>query len=378
MESFLVSSDFGKELAARQTSAFVDFRVLCREFIDCLIVLLVGSVSAQSRVAMGVSSFCPEMLLEGDDKCVFELFADLCKVLESCETISCEAKSALETFSTYVLGKRGQHGRLGHSASMISDVRRYQLDDFSFQSRRHVSRVFKLCCLVVGIPKRDFPAVTMELTGCGLSAGCFELCILLVQSYTLCSGYSHQSFFTEQTYKAVQAAVCSSGDFFVATGFSIWKDLCDSGVDAFINQFCSLYSDSLGEKRIDCEKHYTESNRLNLEARVSQVAVYSAGPSQVQMDVNPGKKNRKKSSASSSQGSSVASKKSNKKLKPSEEEIDPDIFYTLKKPSKKCWWLDFIECDCYFVMIISWFGLLLWGTLVVRIICFRIGNLRKN
>ena len=157
----------------------------------------------------------------------------------------------MEEFSTYVVKKRGQHGRLGHSANMISDVRRYLLDDFSFQSRRHVFRVFKLCCLVNGNPKRDYPATTTDLTGCGLSAGCFELFILLVQSYTLCIGYSHQSFFTEQTYKAVQAAVCSSVDFFVATGFSIWKDLFDSGVDAFIDRFCSLYSDFLGKKRIE-------------------------------------------------------------------------------------------------------------------------------
>ena len=108
MDSFLVSSEFGKELAARQTSAFVDFRVLCREFMNRLIILLVGSVSAQSRVARGLSSFCPEMLLENDDNCVFELFADLCKVLESCNTISCdEAKSDVEEFSTYVVEKRG-------------------------------------------------------------------------------------------------------------------------------------------------------------------------------------------------------------------------------------------------------------------------------
>ena len=115
---------------------------------------------------------------------------------------------------------------------MISDVRRYLLDDFSFQSRCHFFRVFKLGCLVVGIPKRDYPTVTMDLTSCGRSAGCFELCILLVQPYTLCSGYSHQSFFTQQTYKAVHAAICSSGDFFVATGFSIWMDLCDVVVPA--------------------------------------------------------------------------------------------------------------------------------------------------
>ena len=221
-ERFLIGSDFGKELAARQTSVFVEIRVRCREFINRLIVLLVGSVSAQSRVASGLSGFCPEMLLESDNRCVFELFTDLCEVLESGETISWDhSKSAVEEFNTYVVEKRGQHGRLGHSASKISDVRRYMLDDCCFHSRRHVFRVFELCCLIVGIPKRDYPVVTMDLVGCGQDDGCFELCVLLVQSYTLCSGYCHQSFFTEQTYKAVQAAVSSSGEFFVATGFSI-------------------------------------------------------------------------------------------------------------------------------------------------------------
>ena len=336
MDSFLMSSDFGKELASRHTSAFVDFRVRCREFIYRLIVLLVGSVSAQSHVARVLSSFCPDMLVEGD-RCVFELFTDLCKVLESCKTISCdEAKSAVEEYSTYVVEKRGQHGRLGHSVSRIFDVRRYLLDDFSLQSRRHVFRFFKLCCLVVGIPMRDYPVVAMDLTGCGLSDGYFERCVLLVQSYTLCSGYCHQSFFTEQTYKAVQAAVCSSGDVFVATGFSNWKNLCDSVVDAFIERYCSLYSDFLANKRVDCGNHYAESDRLNREARASQVAGSSAGPSQVKKDANLGKKKSKKSSASSGQGGSVVSKKSKKKPKPSEKEFVSDIFHRLKKPSKKC------------------------------------------
>ena len=46
--------------------------------MDPLIVLLVCSVSAQLRVARVLSSFCPEILLEGDDRCALELFADLC------------------------------------------------------------------------------------------------------------------------------------------------------------------------------------------------------------------------------------------------------------------------------------------------------------
>ena len=83
-DEFLANCDFGRELLAGKTSEFSAFRVRCREFMDRLVSIVLKSPNASSRVSRGVYSFCPELLLEGDRQLVFQLFPDLCRILESC------------------------------------------------------------------------------------------------------------------------------------------------------------------------------------------------------------------------------------------------------------------------------------------------------
>ena len=68
------------------------------------------------------------------------------------------------------------------------------------------------------------------------------------------------------------------------------KNLCDSGVDAFIDRYCSSYSGFLADRRVDYGNHYATSIRLNRVARAFQFAGSSAGPSQVKKDVISGEK----------------------------------------------------------------------------------------
>ena len=84
MESFLVGSDFGRDLLAGKTSKFSTFRVRCREFLDRLIVTILKNPSVTSSVARGLYCFCPELMLEWDGQLVFQLFPDICRILESC------------------------------------------------------------------------------------------------------------------------------------------------------------------------------------------------------------------------------------------------------------------------------------------------------
>ena len=82
-------------------------------------------------------------MLECDDNSGFDWFAELCGVLEGCDSLTRdESKATVNEYNAYVIAKRRQHCRLKRSASEIPDVRRYLLDDFGFQSRRHVLRVF--------------------------------------------------------------------------------------------------------------------------------------------------------------------------------------------------------------------------------------------
>ena len=93
-------------------------------------------------------------MLEGDDRAVFRLFADLTGVLESCGLLAAdETKASIEQFSSYVVEKRRQHDRSNITASEISNVVQYLLRDFSFQARHHVCRVLKLWSSTAGEPR---------------------------------------------------------------------------------------------------------------------------------------------------------------------------------------------------------------------------------
>ena len=107
------------------------------------------------------------------------------------------------------------------AASVIPDVCRYVLDRFGFQSRRHVLRVFKLCCLIVGEPTHECPSFSIDLSGCGVTEESVYLCCRIVQSDVLSDDYSPQSLFTESTLGLIRDAIANGGIFFVGSDFSV-------------------------------------------------------------------------------------------------------------------------------------------------------------
>ena len=94
--------EFGKLSSEGKTSEFVTFRLRFREFIDHLIVVLLKFTSATTAISNGLYSFCPELMLEGDDSTAFALFAGLCKMLETCGVIAVDvSKAAVEEYTSY-------------------------------------------------------------------------------------------------------------------------------------------------------------------------------------------------------------------------------------------------------------------------------------
>ena len=81
IERFLIHCDFGRELSASMTGEMRDFRKKCLEFIDRIVFVLLESVTVTSGVARMLHSFCPDIILGGDDRHVFELFSSLCQLL---------------------------------------------------------------------------------------------------------------------------------------------------------------------------------------------------------------------------------------------------------------------------------------------------------
>ena len=321
IESFHENCDFGRLLSAGKTSGVLEFRVHCKEFLDRLVFVILKNPAVSSRVARGFSFFCPEIMLEGDDRAVFRLFADLIGVLESCGLLAAdETKAGIEQFNNYIVEKRRQHYRSNITASEISDVVQYLLRDFSFQARHHVCRVLKLCCLVMGSSCGVQPQVSLDLGGSKIGEEIFQDCLRLVQSYVLSPGYFPRLFFTESTLGAVRDAIASAGVFFVTPGYDVWKDVCDPGVASFVSLGRKAYGTFLLERRKSYEHHFVECNKANRLARVNSVVPASDACSSSSLGSKSSKGDGQKlcagkkpqSSSGKSVGASMSSQKGNK------------------------------------------------------------------
>ena len=116
--------------------------------------------------------------------------------------------AAAAEFKSYVIAKRRHHEDATCAASeILDDVEQFLLRDFAFQSRTHVFRLFKLCCLVVGMPNSNLPAVTIDLGGERTESGDgsglyidgavshhrseFQSSVILLSVVTCCSSVSY-------------------------------------------------------------------------------------------------------------------------------------------------------------------------------------------
>ena len=191
MEEFLMDSDFGRELVTVKTGEMREFRVKCRECIDRLVSLILTSTAVTSGVSRGLYDFCPEIMLGGDDHHIFELLGSLCDLFRSCHVMSSDGlNAAVAEFKSYVIEKGRHYENATCAASEIPDVVQFLLRDFAFQSRTHVFRLFKICCLVVGVPKSNLPAVTIDLGGSALSPAMVQDCVLIVQSHIVSPSFN--------------------------------------------------------------------------------------------------------------------------------------------------------------------------------------------
>ena len=340
INDFLMNYEFGKLLSEGKTSEFETFRLRCREFIDRLILLLLKTTSATSAISKGLYSFCPELMLEGDHTTAFALFAGLCKVLETCGVIPTDvSKAAVEEYTSYVVERRKTHLSSGQSASGVTDVVQHLLLDFGFQARHRLLRVFKLCCLFVGMPAVKYPVVTFDLNGSALESRSFQDCLRLVQSYVMCAGYSPRRLFSDQTVRAVRRAVADSGVFFVTAGYDLWKNFCKTDKDVFAARYVTLYNTILNERRKAFDAEYSACNVANRLPRVRSESKASGrlSRSECGSDVasstsSVGTVIQKKGTAGSSK--EKTSETSRKKKNSQPQDKDPEVLHKLKKATK--------------------------------------------
>ena len=138
----------------------------------------------------------------------------------------------------------------------------------------------------------------------------------------------------------IRDAVSDAVLFYIGSGFNVWKDLCDSGVDSFIAAFCELYKEFLAKRRQSSDERYTECNRVNRLSRAEQGSRSSSVlQSSSSSASGKGKSGRSKVGGKSTDVKQVGkTKKSNVQAggnkttpkKKSKKDTDPPVYHHIK------------------------------------------------
>ena len=244
---FLRNHPFGSTLHSRNDGSGRTFREQCRQFMDRLVDAILAQQPVTREFSQGLYAFCPELLLEGDDRHMLDLFSKLIRVLESSGCLSSsESRTAAEEYSTFVVDARRRHGNCGASAEDIVDVKQYSLSDYSFLSRKSLVRLSKLCCSIALKPRVDYPSVDLELTNCHVSEWVLATCISGVQSCVSAFDFKLGSFFTKFT---MEDAINASQSFMASAGFEPWTGICSEGQVAFVKHYSDLFNARINRKR---------------------------------------------------------------------------------------------------------------------------------
>ena len=281
--------------------------------MDRLVDVPLENNLVSSDFLQGAYCFCPELLLEGDDRYVFQLFSRLVQVLERSGALSSDdAKSGAEGFMTFVVDARLRHAGSGNSAECIADIVAYLLADYSFLSRKSLCRVFKLCCLVMRRPTCDFPAVVFSLNECVVPESVVKSCLRGVQSYVCSPSFKVGSLFTQRTMESVRDAISKARNFMISSsGFDPWARVCTGDRSAFVLRYSELFSAHLDRKKeASYQRFRTANQRVRSDGTGDSRAAASSGgrPGRDGSVVSRGgKASAKRPSQQSSGASSVAS-----------------------------------------------------------------------
>ena len=104
---YLHNHPFGSTLQSRNDGSGRTFREQYRKFMDRLVDAMLAQQPVTGTFSQGLYAFGSEMLLEGDDCPMLDVFRKLVRVLESSGCVSSsESKIAVEEYSTFVVYAR--------------------------------------------------------------------------------------------------------------------------------------------------------------------------------------------------------------------------------------------------------------------------------
>ena len=121
------------------------FRRDCRRFLEDLVSTILSTVAARSPIGQGLSCFCPEIVIGGDDYSAFHLFGQLLDgLLELGWVRGSEVEPARAEFHSFVREQRQVETSSHRSRAPINSVFAF-CNQPSFRSRRNLHKVGFLC-----------------------------------------------------------------------------------------------------------------------------------------------------------------------------------------------------------------------------------------
>ena len=118
-----------------------EFRRDCRRFLEDLVSTILSTVAARSHVGQGLSCFCPEIVIGGDDYSAFHLFGQLVDgLLELGWVRGSEVEPAKAEFHSFVREQRQVEMSSHRSRASINSVFAF-CNQPSFRSRRTLHKV---------------------------------------------------------------------------------------------------------------------------------------------------------------------------------------------------------------------------------------------
>ena len=264
-EHFLVGTRIHAALE-KMSSSYLrkEFRTSARRFLDEFCSTILSTVAARSKLGQGVSCFCPEIILGGDDHSAFFLFGQLLDGLVEC---GWEKGSHIEAckaeFQSFV---REQRQLERHSTRKRPDVRNilaYFSQQTGFQSRRHLFRVssctsskvafivstncqyllqvYQLTTLFLRDSVEDFPAFTVKLTGIGLSRRLVEKSIACIQDFVRSPRFTQRDFFSDNGVNLLVSAVNAAGSMRDQSTCEPWANVLPDGYEATLVDLRKAY-----------------------------------------------------------------------------------------------------------------------------------------
>ena len=242
-----------------------DFRSSPRRILEKFTSTVLSTVAARSRLGQGVSCFCPEIIIRGNDHSTFFLFG---QILDGLNVFAREKGSNVEPSKTeiqsFVQDQRQLECPGSRKHYYINTFLSYLTHQSGFRSRRHLYRVsfvglqvdffaviknkhcsefqiFQLTTLLQHGPAEEIPGFELSTDRVSISRGSIDFAICCVQSYLRNHLFTQRDFSTDDGISMLLSAVSFAGSVCEDSAYEPWNLILPEGYGVVVEDLKKAY-----------------------------------------------------------------------------------------------------------------------------------------